>query len=92
MGNSEANFDSFWKQWEHVQPKHPVYMTHKGRTGQCIPIAIHCDEGTTLKKKINYDHPVPAGHGQGTRKRKATPEEPGLNMLGNTLVTRLCGP
>jgi hypothetical protein len=27
--------------------------------------------------------------GHGTRKRKATPEEPGLNMLGNTLVTRL---
>lgn len=62
MGNSESNFDSFWKEWEQVQPKHPLYMTHKGRTGQCIPIAIHCDEGTTLKK-IDYDHPVPAGHG-----------------------------
>ena len=89
MGNSESNFDSFWKEWEQVQPKHPLYMTHKGRTGQCIPIAIHCDEGTTLKKKsimIIQFQPV---MGHGTRKRKATPEEPGLNMLGNTLVTRL---
>lgn len=88
MGHSEQSFNHFWDRWKRLQPKHPVYTTHPGRLGRCIPIAVHCDEGTTLKKKGIMIVQFQPMMGRGTRKRKATLEEPGLNMLGNSLVSR----
>ena len=88
MGHFEQSFHHFWDRWKRLQPKHPVYTTHPGRLGRCIPFALHCDEGTTLKKKGIMIVQFQPMMGRGTRKRKATLEEPGLNMLGNSLVSR----
>lgn len=50
QGNGEAQFQNFWSKWRLLHPRHPIFETHRGREGQCIPIAVHCDEGCTLKK------------------------------------------
>ena len=89
QGNGWHEFGQFWGKWKLLQPKHPIYEVHTGHEGNCIPIAIHCDEGTTLKKKsmmIIQIHPL---MGRGTRKRKSSAEEPGCNMLGNSITTRM---
>lgn len=89
QGNRENQFKSFWDKWRRLQPHHPIFTVHKGHEGSCIPVAVHCDEGQTLKKNsmmIIQIHPL---MGQGTRKRKATAEEPGCNMAGSSITTRI---
>ena len=53
QGHGEREFKQFWETWRLVQPKHPIFETHRGREGQCIPVCVHCDEGTTLKKEVS---------------------------------------
>lgn len=89
QGNTEGAYEQFWTKWKLLQPQHPVFEIHPNNTGHCIPVAIHCDEGQTLKKKsimIVQFQPVLGG---GTRKRKSGADQPGLNMIGNSLVSRL---
>lgn len=52
-------------------------------------LAIHCDEGCTLKKKSIMIVQYHSLMGKGTRKRKSTEEEPGINMIGNSYTTRV---
>ena len=89
QGNLSSQFSEFWKKWKLLQPEHPVYTVHAGHEGQCVPVSIHCDEGTTLKKKSLMIIQLQATMGRGTRKRKSTHEEPGCNMIGNSIVTRI---
>ena len=88
MGNDEKNFANFWSQWKMIQPKHPIFRIHSNDINRCIPIAIHCDEGTTLKKKSIMVIHIQSVLGKGTRKRKTSGMEAGVNMLGNSLVSR----
>lgn len=88
MGNDEKNFANFWSQWKMIQPKHPIFRIHCNDINRCIPIAIHCDEGTTLKKKSIMVIHIQSILGKGTRKRKTSGMEAGVNMLGNSLVSR----
>ena len=89
QGNSQSQFRTFWGKWKLVQPKHPVFTTHAGREEFCAPISVHADEGNTLKKKSIMILQVQGTMGRGTRKRKATAEEPGVNMLGSSYTTRM---
>ena len=88
MGNRAPVFKEFWDNWEKLQPLHPIYTHHQNRTGQCIPISIHFDEGTTLKKKAIMIIQTQAVIGKGTRKRKSTATVPGCNFIGSTFTTR----
>eukprot|EP00438_Fugacium_kawagutii_P022263 Skav211437 [mRNA] locus=scaffold1591:160572:162182:+ [translate_table: standard] len=89
QGNKESDFQQFWSKYRMVQPHHPIFLTHAGREQFCVPIAVHCDEGTTLKKKSIMIIQLHSLMGKGTRKRKSTDTEPGINMLGSTLANRV---
>ncbi len=70
MGNRDEQYQTFWENWKGLQPSHPVYVHHKGRLGSCIPVAIHADEGTSVKKKALMVLQVQALMGLGSRKKK----------------------
>lgn len=89
QGNSAETFKHFWSNWRQLQPTHGIFQHHNTHLGQCIPVAVHCDEGTTLKKKNLMVIQLQPLVGRGTRKKKGTPEIPGCNMLGNSLTSRL---
>ena len=89
QGNSSRQFQTFWRRWRLLQPHHPVFLRHAGREGCCVPIAVHADEGNTLKKKSIMILQLQGCLGFGTRKRKSTEEEPGVNMLGSSYTTRI---
>ena len=91
QGNGEAQFEAFWKKWQQLQPKHPIYHSelHKRQLGSCVPIQVHCDEGTTLKKKAIMILQIQPMMGKGTRKRKSSSLEPGCNMLGHSMTNRI---
>ena len=88
MSNPPDAFERFWSKWKLVQPRHPVFDTHHDHLGSCIPVAMHCDEGLTLKKKSMMIIQWQPLMGQGTRKRKSTELDPGCNMAGHSLTTR----
>ena len=88
FGNRVPQYEDFWRQWKQIQPNHPIYELHRENLGYCIPVAIHADEGTSVLKKALMVLAVQPLLGRGSRKRKADAWTPGLNFLGNSLVTR----
>ena len=91
QGNGKDQFNNFWQKWRLLQPKHPIFRSdvHKGQEGNCVPIMAHTDEGTTLKKKAVMVIQLQPLLGQGTRKRKSSLEEPGVNLLGHSFTNRV---
>lgn len=89
MGNRDEQYQTFWENWKGLQPSHPVYVHHKGRLGSCIPVAIHADEGTSVKKKALMVLQVQALMGLGSRRKKTDKMNAGLNLLGNSIKTRI---
>lgn len=88
MGNKTSTYEGFWKEWRQLYPSHPMFDWHSEHLGSCVPIAVHLDEGTTLKKKslmIVQWQPI---MGKGTRRFRATHEVPGCNMLGDSITSR----
>ena len=53
-----------------------------------MPVAIHADEGTSVKKKALMVLQFQPLLGLGSRKNKAGDGVPGINLLGNSLKTR----
>ena len=88
MGNTGASLEQFWGEFRKHQPDHPIYDLHRGREGQCLPMMLHFDEGSTLKKRQIMIVQLQPLLGRGTRKRKGSLEVPGCNFLGNSLTTR----
>lgn len=89
LGNGEAARKDFWQKWQQLQPEHGVFATHANRLGSCLPVAVHCDEGTTLKKKALMIVQWQPLLGRGTRKsqQKGT-TEPGCNYVGHSFTNR----
>ena len=47
----EEMFSTFWENFEHCQPNHPIYHQKSPQERRrCIPIAVHGDEGRGLNK------------------------------------------
>ena len=88
MGNGPKRYEDFWLKWKPRQPKHPIYEVHGSHLSQCIPIMLHADEGTSLKKKGLMVLSIQPCLGHGTSKRKADESMPGVNFLGKSLITR----
>ena len=44
----------FWGAFKHIYPSHPVFRSHSGRLDACIPVKVHIDEGTGLRKRPVY--------------------------------------
>lgn len=89
MGNRDQQYQSFWEKWKCLQPSDPVFVYHKERLGSCIPVAIHADEGTSVKKKALMVLQIQALMGQGSRRKKSDQMNAGLNLLGNSIKTRI---
>ena len=87
-GNTPKQFEDFWLIWKKRQSLHPIYAVHGSHLGQCVPIMIHADEGTSQKKKGLMILQVQPAMGHGTSKRKADGSVPGVNFLGKSIVTR----
>ena len=82
-GHDETDYATFWQKFGQIQPRHPVFTSHPRRLGRVIPVLIHADEGTTLKKKqlmILQWQPL-LGHGTSRGGM-------GLNYLGSSIQTR----
>lgn len=88
MGNRAKDFRAFWAKWKLLQPNHPVFQCDLAKLDWSIPVAVHCDEGTSQKKKALMVIQYQSLLGEGTRKRKRSDMEPGVNYLGSSVRTR----
>ena len=82
-GHDETDYALFWKKFEKNQPKHPVFTKHAKHLGMVIPVWLHADEGTSIKKRalmIIQWQPV---LGYGTSRGGS-----GLNFVGVSVTTR----
>lgn len=84
QGNSAETFKHFWSNWRQLQPTHGIFQHHNTHLGQCIPVAVHCDEGTTLKKKLDGD-PTPAPGWQRYQKEKGYTRDSWMQHVGELL-------
>ena len=87
-GNRAEQFRAFWNRWKYLQPDHDIYRSNPSKLDWSVPVAIHCDEGTSQKKKALMVIQYQAILGQGSRKRKADEFTLGVNFLGNSVTTR----
>ena len=78
-----ADFEEFWARYRHRHPHHPVYDHHQHRLRHCVPLYLHCDEGTGPKKKGLLIMQFQCIMGKGSRRAAD------LNLAGSTYVTRL---
>jgi len=88
MGSRAQQYEEFWNYWRQLEPGHPIFHVHHDHLGRCIPVAIHADEGTSVKKKALMVLQTQPLLGRGSRKRKADSMTHGLNFVGNSLQTR----
>ena len=82
QNHSFADLETFWTRYRESRPNHPVFREHAHHLNRCLPLFLHADEGTGMKRKgllILQFQPVLA---QGS-KRAAD-----LNMAGSTYVNR----
>ena len=83
QGHTFSDMKHFWKLFRNHHPKHPVFQDHSQRLQYCIPMYLHCDEGTGPKKRgllvMQYQPVV----GQGSRRADD------LNTAGSTYRTRM---
>ena len=82
-GHDETDYALFWRKFEKNQPKHPIFEKHAKRLGMVVPLWLHADEGTSIKKRalmIMQWQPV-LGHGTS---RGGS----GLNFVGVSVTTR----
>lgn len=76
-------YTDFWKKYRPHRPNHPCFnLREEHELSSCVPLLIHADEGTTLKKKgmmiLQYQPLFGAGSARANS----------LNMVGNSLTTR----
>lgn len=89
MGNRAPEFRAFWNHWRQLQPEHEIFRSlDSEKLNWTCPIVIHCDEGTSQKKKALMIVQYHAMLGRGSRKRRSTDENPGVNFVGNSVLTR----
>ena len=50
LGDVEKILTDFWASFKVLHPNHPVYQKYNGTLKNCIPMKIHSDEGTGLRK------------------------------------------
>ena len=77
------HFKQFWETYRKLDPHHVVFRAHSERLDSCIPIFIHCDEGTSVKKKglmIIQWQPL-LGYGSSR-------ESNDVNYIGPSVMTR----
>lgn len=82
-GHDWGEFASFWERFRKQRPHHPVYRDHKDHLELCIPLFLHCDEGSGPKKKglmVMQMQPVLA---------KGSSRAEDINFSGSTFLTRL---
>ncbi len=50
IGDFKHLLKEFWKAYAKVYPSHPVFTDHANALDSCIPMKIHSDEGTGLRR------------------------------------------
>lgn len=50
IGDFKNLLKEFWNTYAKVYPSHPVFTEHANDLGSCIPVKIHSDEGTGLRR------------------------------------------
>ena len=54
MDDLGSKLDSFWSAYRTLYRDHPVFRDHAGELCKCLPVKIHSDEGTGLRKTAIY--------------------------------------
>jgi len=76
-------YETFWNRYEKGHAHHPIFSCPAEERRRCIPLLLHADEGTSLKKRglmvISLQPVVGDGTSHGGKH---------LNFLGNSLITR----
>lgn len=88
MGNRAPQFCAFWNKWKELQPEHHIFRSSPEKLNWTVPVLVHCDEGTSQKKKSLMIVQYQAMLGRGSRKRKAGDDGSGINLIGNSITTR----
>ena len=93
-GDFSSSLRQYWDRFEKAHPSHQVFELAKAglvSLHQAVPVYLHGDEGTTLKKDgalvISFQSPL----GKGTSSSKMGDLEGGphhLNFLGHAFETR----
>ena len=81
----------FWKRYELVQPRHPVFQLDPGDLQYTLPCVLYADEGSTLKKQSLMCVSIQPVLGRGTyaaSRCEASPAAMGLNFMGSCYKTR----
>lgn len=50
----QSLLEEYWQCYKKIYQEHPVFEDHKQELGRCIPIKLHSDEGTGLRKTAVY--------------------------------------
>ena len=83
-GHGPADYVRFWDVYRQSFPGHQVFKTHENDLEVCLPIQLHMDEGTSIKKRgLMVCHWGPC-MGAGTSRKDGGD----LNYLGVTIRTR----
>ena len=83
-GHTPQQFETFWQIYKETNPTHPVFSEHGSRLCRCVPMYIHCDEGTSVKKKGLMVVQYQALLGKGSTKSPGSD----VNYLAPSVTTR----
>ena len=85
QGHSLKDFSTFWSRFYNTKggSQHPVFKYHGDHLQHCVPVYLHCDEGTGPKKRgllvLQFQPVLGAGSRRGDD----------LNFSGSTYTNRM---
>ena len=82
-GHTPTDYLAFWQRFRAHQPDHPAFGEDAGKLRNIIPVYIHCDEGTSQKKRGIMGIQFQPLLGRGTSKGSSD-----MNYVGHSLTNR----
>ena len=82
-GHSPEDFKRFWEQWKQLYPQHEIYTAKANELQNCLPIFLHMDEGTSVKKRALFIAQWQPALGVGSARGLGD-----LNFKGPSIKTR----
>jgi hypothetical protein len=78
INTQPQHLEEFWRNYQGIDPEHPVFEVHAGRLMHCLPMVLHGDEGRGKKKLPLGAISIQCMLGHGSS----------VNAKGNTMTSR----
>ena len=82
-GHGPGDFKRFWEQWRPLYSQHEIFKVRAVDLQDCIPIFLHMDEGTSVKKRPLFIAQWQPVLGTGSSRGPGD-----LNFKGSSIKTR----